>query len=376
MCGNEEDLLLKYAEVKTCEYKGRHYLVRDNGAVYRLRRIDGRASKWDEIWTFGRKDDRTGYMFIGEARVHRIVCYAYHGEPVGEQKWVDHIDTNRCNNRPDNLRWVTELENILLNPITRAKVEMICGSVESFLENPSLLYGHESESPHFEWMRTVSKEEADISLKRWKEWSEKPIEERKPKGFGPGESIYHKDNSTREPKKNTKIKPQSRMHSLYVGPYKSYSEHMSVVEKMNRIQHEKDYGLKDSLTPGAKQVNLKPLTEFLLCPNCNQERTLQAYMDNLLEGMAFSCSKYRNGDSVFKWELNPNTDIICLITYNESINDQGFGKPWEVWKITFQEGFYIHEYIDKYYDPDGAERELTLAMGRRWRGGEVLDDYC
>ena len=166
-----EELLLQFTEEKTCEYKGRRYLVRDNGGVYRLRKNNGKASKWDEIWTFGRKDDKTGYMFIGEARVHRIVCTAYHGEPVGEQKWVDHIDTNRCNNRPENLRWVTELENLLLNPITRAKVEMICGSVEAFLENPSLLYGHESENTNFEWMRTVSRVEAEISLKRWKEWS-------------------------------------------------------------------------------------------------------------------------------------------------------------------------------------------------------------
>ncbi|WP_294143305.1 HNH endonuclease signature motif containing protein [uncultured Sanguibacteroides sp.] len=31
---------------------------------------------------------------------------------------VDHIDTNRQNNRIENLRWLTKLENVLLNPIS------------------------------------------------------------------------------------------------------------------------------------------------------------------------------------------------------------------------------------------------------------------
>ncbi len=132
-------------------------------------------------------------MLIGQERVHRIVCTAYHGEPVEDRNVADHIDTNRCNNRPDNLRWVTKLENTLNNPITRAKVELICGSIEAFLANPSLLYGHESENPNFKWMRAVTKEEADRSLKRWSEWAAKPKEERMPKGAGVGEWLFSKE---------------------------------------------------------------------------------------------------------------------------------------------------------------------------------------
>ena len=52
-----DELLIQFSEEKTCEYKGRRYLARDNGAVSKLRKINGKASKWDEIWTFGRKDD-------------------------------------------------------------------------------------------------------------------------------------------------------------------------------------------------------------------------------------------------------------------------------------------------------------------------------
>ena len=156
----EQNIINVFSDEKVCEYKGRRYYVRDNGAVYRQCQNDGKLRKWDEEWTFGKFDPNTGYMLIGQERVHRIVCTAYHGEPVGDRNVADHIDTNRCNNRPENLRWVTKLENTLLNPITRAKIELICGSIEAFLENPSLLYGHESENPNFTWMRAVTKDES------------------------------------------------------------------------------------------------------------------------------------------------------------------------------------------------------------------------
>ena len=124
-----------FSEERICIYKGRRYYVRDNGAVYRQCKDDGKPRKWDEEWTFGKFDPNTGYMLIGQERVHRIVCTAYHGDPVGDRNVADHIDINRCNNRPDNLRWVTKLENTLNNPITRAKLELICGSIEAFLES-------------------------------------------------------------------------------------------------------------------------------------------------------------------------------------------------------------------------------------------------
>ena len=51
---------------------------------------------------------------------------------------VDHIDTNRRNNRAENLRWVTRLDNILLNPITCARIVQAFGSLEAFFENPKM----------------------------------------------------------------------------------------------------------------------------------------------------------------------------------------------------------------------------------------------
>ena len=102
---------MDYTEERECDYKGEHYSVRDNGAI--MRHYKGRKRPSDNIWTFGRKDDSTGYMIFSGERVHRIVATAFHGEAPSEQHVVDHIDTNRCNNRPENLRWLTKLENII-----------------------------------------------------------------------------------------------------------------------------------------------------------------------------------------------------------------------------------------------------------------------
>ena len=163
-----------FNQEKTCTYKEELYRVRDNDAVMRLTPEGKKERRLDNKWTFGKKNPSNGYMNIGSHRVHIIVATAFYGSGDSKVYVVDHIDTNRCNNRLENLRWLTRLENVLLNENTRQKIEFICGSVENFLQNPSLLRGHEYSDRSFEWMRTVTKEEAENTLKNWKKLKEKP----------------------------------------------------------------------------------------------------------------------------------------------------------------------------------------------------------
>ena len=107
-----------YKEIAECVYKGEQYSVRDNGAVIRHLREGKRPRKDDGVWTFGVKNSANGYMQIGTHRVHIIVATAFYGERDSKVYVVDHIDTNRCNNRKENLRWLTRLENVLMNPVT------------------------------------------------------------------------------------------------------------------------------------------------------------------------------------------------------------------------------------------------------------------
>lgn len=121
--------------------------------------------------------DSYDYCFAG-IRNNSIVATAFLGEPPTKQHVVDHIDTNRQNNRPENLRWVTRLENIILNEITRTKLESLCNcSIEEILSDLTILKDKPL-TPQFDWMKTVSKEEAEKSLAEWRKWVKK-VSERK-----------------------------------------------------------------------------------------------------------------------------------------------------------------------------------------------------
>lgn len=82
-----------------CIYKDEKYSVRDNGAVFRYPRDGKRLRQYDNFWTFGKANDKHGYMEIASVRVHIIVATAFHGLKPTKEHVVDHIDTNRRNNR-------------------------------------------------------------------------------------------------------------------------------------------------------------------------------------------------------------------------------------------------------------------------------------
>lgn len=62
--------------------------------------------------------NRTGHLLVNPSvngkqtpvGVHRLVCEAFHG-PCPEDYECGHLDGDPTNNKPENLRWITRLEN-------------------------------------------------------------------------------------------------------------------------------------------------------------------------------------------------------------------------------------------------------------------------
>ena len=57
-----------------------------------------------------------GYLKVNLGRtrqmyVHRLVLLAFTGQPPRPDDHGDHLDWNRTNNRPENLRWLSPVEN-------------------------------------------------------------------------------------------------------------------------------------------------------------------------------------------------------------------------------------------------------------------------
>jgi hypothetical protein len=49
---------------------------------------------------------------FGNMKIHRLVCEAFHGPAPEGRPYVIHLDENAHNNKPENLRWGTQKENL------------------------------------------------------------------------------------------------------------------------------------------------------------------------------------------------------------------------------------------------------------------------
>lgn len=312
-----------------CVYKDEHYSARDNGAVLRHTPENKRTRPTDNQWTFGKPNDKTGYMEIASVRVHRIVSTAFHGEPPTKEYVVDHIDTNKKNNRPANLRWVTRLENVLLNPITIKRIETACGcSVEEFLTNPSK-FRNKFQEPNYEWMCTVSVQEAQASKERLLAWAES---DKLSSGGSLGDWVFNRI----LPKKDIKETPK----------------------------------LLSSLTLNSVQKNWKTPSEFLCCPKDISNNPITDYAANLRTEDVFSQNQYSTS-IIEDFAISKDKNTLLVLCRS---SDGNAIKPFSLAEVTFENNIFIHNNLGSFFKKDGAEKQFTIAQGLEWKGGETFDD--
>lgn len=386
-----------YKDIKECIYKEEHYSVRDNGAVMRHLRDGKKPRRDDGMWTFGVKNPQNGYMMIGQHRVHIIVATAFLGARDSKVYVVDHIDTNRCNNRVENLRWFTRLENALNNEITRNKISYICGSIEAFIENPSILRERLIGEPSLEWMRTVTREEATTAYNNIKLYWEEQTANPKPLAGGKmSEMIFSEripeirtsslhqvskpkiDNSNNDQynsQGNVSSEEWERMTRSLRKPYKELEQVSKEKERVSNESFEPE--LVQAKSPAvAWQKRWKTPTDFLCCPSEVSNNTITEYFNNLIIGCNYNSTLYYGNDKpdfqkiVDKAYIDDNNSILVF-----SVNEGGI-KPYALSKIYISDDKIIHESIGTFFAEDGARKRFTLAQGLEWTGGDSIDDYC
>ena len=355
-----EHLLNQYNREQTVTYKGEVYLVRDNGAVLRHSRPNKRKRQYDDIWTFGKTDNKAGYMYIAQERIHRIVATAFHGEPPTQVHVVDHIDTNRRNNRPENLRWLTRLENALQNPVTVKKIEFLCGSIEAFLKDPSKLRKSSFEKD-VSWMRTVTPEEAQACRERMHLWAK--TDTQASSGGSLGEWVYKPISPPKKAPQEVYKDRTIRSPSRWTSDAHYYRENAPTAIFDEIIL---------AKTSGAVQKKWRTPTEFPCCPSVDEKTPISTYADKLKAGEIFARNDFSTS-VVLNAEVTDDGKSILVMSEN---SEKSAIKPWTLAEVTYENKQYVHTSHGTFFEEAGAEKALCLALGKEWTGGETFDDFC
>lgn len=394
-----------------CTYKDEEYSVRNNGSVLRHPRENGRNRPTDNKWTFGKLNKNSGYMEIASVGVHRIVATAFHGVPRFKDPIAHHIDNNKQNNRPENLMWVTRLENIILDPITSKKIALVCGSVEAFLDNPSK-FRDKFQEPNNSWMRAVTKQEAKVCLERMLEWAKS---DKLPTGGTLDEWIFHREDAYSEERveeifeqveKRTGISRKALCSNkakrgnyydarvfasklLYSELNLSYYQIAKIMGlSLNTIGiylgvsadwysgdyeevRERELRKRIEITPdNFIQKNWTAPSEFPLCPKEIFDDPITEYAEQIEDNTLFFQTSYYH-TTVIQSKIIDDEETL-LVMYEIDYKDRE--RRWGIMRITFEHGKFVHDIVPNYngrtldhYNLEDTENHFNaIVNGTKW----------
>lgn len=327
------DLIDAYNKEILCTYEGETYSVRDNGAILRHSKEGSRKRRNDNIWTLGIVNKENGYLLHSGVRVHRIVATAFLGETPTKEHVVDHINTNKQDNRPENLRWVTKLENIILNPITCKKIMWMTGkTIDYVLQHIEILHDLNL-SPDIQWMRTVTAQESKNCYENLLHWAKEDSVPPTEKRGVIGEWIY-----------------QRRFFA-----------------ECNKDNH-LIYTLTDNAVHDKNRMKLP--SEYPCCPAGEHLHNLEEYLENLKQNALFFKTDY--AESLVE-EATIYNDTLIVRT--RAANPEAI-KKFHVMTIRLVNNTFVHELYKSCFQEDSSQKYFTILQDKEWTGGPVFDDYC
>jgi hypothetical protein len=239
--------------------------------------------------------------------------------------------------------------------------------VEAFLEDPSKLGKYDLER-NFEWMRTVSPEEAKASKQRLLEWAKT---DKQPSGGSLGEWLYRpipkSDHLLVKPRKVPKLDIVSMPNEFPYYQVPSEEDHVSdFTDRLIATD------LVMSETPGAAQRKWNTPTEFPCCPQSTEEAPLKAYAQKLVKDVIFARNCYSTAVVLESATVDDEQAILVMCQKAETDSM----KPWSLAKITYENDLYVHASCGTFFTIDGAEKQFCFARGLKWEGCDTLDEYC